>query len=88
MNDMSHHPHPEHDTGAPVPAEMQDTRGGRPRIAVWVILVSALLCLVIGGMILTDTDEVPPSELRSAPQVAPEGGPAPSAPQPEPQTRQ
>jgi hypothetical protein len=51
-------------------------------------LVTLLVCLLIGGMILTDTDEVPPSDYRGTEQAAPKGGTPPAAPQTEPQTRQ
>jgi hypothetical protein len=59
-----------------------------PRVTVWVALVTLLVCLIIGGMILTDTDEVPPSDYRATEQGAPNSGTAPTAPQNEPQTRQ
>lgn len=88
MSDMSDRRTAEHETGTPVPRHLQARRAGVPRITLWVALVTLLVCLVIGGMVLTDTDEVPPSDYRGTEQVAPNGGTAPAAPQTEPQTRQ
>jgi hypothetical protein len=88
MSDMSDRSRAEHETRTPVPQDLQARRGGPPRMTLWVVLVTLLVCLVVGGMILTDTDEVPPSDYRANEQAAPNGGTAPPAPQTEPQTRQ
>jgi hypothetical protein len=88
MSDTSDRRRAEYETGTPVPQDLQAGRAGMPRVTVWVALVTLLVCLVIGGMILTDTDEVPPSDYRGTEQAAPNGGTAPAVPQTEPQTRQ
>jgi hypothetical protein len=88
MSDMSDRRRAEYETGTPVPEDLQARRAGMPRMTLWVALVTLLVCLVIGGMILTDTDEVPPSDYRATEQAAPNGGTPPAAPQTEPQTRQ
>jgi hypothetical protein len=88
MSDISNRRTAEHETGTPVPHELRSRGIGMPKITLWVALVTLLVCLVIGGMILTDTDEVPPSDYRATEQAAPNGGTTPAAPQTEPQTRQ
>jgi hypothetical protein len=87
MNDMSDHRGPG-DEPPPTPTEMRASQTGRPRMTIWVLLLSLLVCLVIGGMILTDKDEVPPSTNRGIQQATPDGATAPPAPQSEPKTRQ
>jgi hypothetical protein len=86
MSDAGYKPASRHGTRAPVPDELRAERSGPPKVTVWAVLLALLVALIVGWMVVTDKDEVPPSDYR-APQTAPNGGTAP-APQPEPQTRQ
>ncbi|WP_088345383.1 MULTISPECIES: hypothetical protein [Rhodomicrobium] len=77
MNRDEAPPYVDHSTG-PVRTETQTKQAGAPRATVWILGASILLALIIGGMLLSNTDEVPPSTQRStteqsAPAQAPEG---------------
>jgi hypothetical protein len=66
------------------PVEGMETRvkqAGPPRITLWVLLASVLLAALVGAMLLTNTDEYPPSTQRNPVENAPVSGSQPTAPQ-------
>lgn len=76
--------------------EMRNTRtsetrvrqGGQSRLNFWVLIGSLLLLALIGGMLLTNTDEYPPSTQRNPVENSPTQGSQPAPPPASPQTRQ
>lgn len=74
--------------GARQTTETKAKQGGPQRMTLWVLMGSVLLAALVGAMLLTDTDEYPPSAQRNPVENAPASGPQPAPPQAEPQTRQ
>jgi len=73
------------------PARTTETRvkqGGPPRVTLWIMLASVALAAIIGLMLLTNTDEFPPSAERNPVENNPVSGSQPAPPQSQPQTRQ
>jgi len=83
---MTHHSHDTRDR--PSTTETRVKQGGPSRLNFWVLIGSLLLLALIGGMLLTNTDEFPPSERRNPVENAPAQGSQPAPPTAEPQTRQ
>lgn len=63
-------------------------QGGAQSMTLWILLVSVLLAALVGFMLLTNTDEFPPSTQRNPVENAPVSGSQSSPPQAEPQTKQ
>lgn len=63
-------------------------QGGPPRVTLWIMLASIALAAIIGFMLLSNTDEFPPSTQRNPVENNPVSGSQPTPPQAEPQTRQ
>jgi hypothetical protein len=81
------------DGQGPVRNEIQTKQAGAPRATVWILGFSILLALLVGGMMLSNTDEVPPSVDRAPIEntaPAPEGVQpvTPAQPAAPPQTNQ
>jgi hypothetical protein len=73
------------------PVRTTETRvkqAGPPRVTLWVLLVSIVLAAIVGTMLLTNTDEFPPSTQRNPVENAPVSGSQPAPPAASPQTRQ
>jgi hypothetical protein len=68
--------------------ETKVKQGGPPRVTLWVLLVSIALAALIGIMLLSNTDEFPPSTQRNPVENNPVSGSQPAPPASEPQTRQ
>lgn len=93
MNRDEAAPYTQHNDGrGPVRSEMQTRQAGAPRATVWILGFSILLALLVGGLMLSNTDEVPPSVERAPIENT---APAPEATQPatpaqpgQPQTNQ
>ena len=68
--------------------ETKAKQGGPQRMTLWVLLASVLLAALVGVMLLTNTDEYPPSTQRNPVENAPVSGSQPSPQQTQPQTRQ
>lgn len=69
-------------------SETKVKQGGPPRVTLWIMLVSIALAAIVGLMLLTNTDEFPPSTQRNPVENNPVSGSQPTTPQAEPQTRQ
>lgn len=63
----------------PVRGETRAKQAGGPRLTLWVLIGSLILAVGVGAMMLTNTDEVPPSTTRAV-EDAPNAGAAPTAP--------
>lgn len=72
----------------PVRSETKVKQGGPPRVTLWVLLVSILLAAIVGAMLLTNTDEFPPSTQRNPVENNPVSGSQPTPPTSQPETRQ
>ena len=73
----------DHNT-TPQPVGSMETKvkqAGPQRITLWVLLASVLLAALVGAMLLTNTDEYPPSAQRNPVESAPVSGSQPTAPQ-------
>jgi hypothetical protein len=70
-------PHPEGSTHREVPVK----QGGRSRITVWVLLFSILLAIIIGGVLLSNTDELQQNTTQSAPSNSASDTPSQARPQ-------
>jgi hypothetical protein len=68
--------------------ETKAKQGGPPRVTLWVLLASILLAALVGAMLLTNTDEFPPSTQRNQVENQPVSGNQPAPPSTSPQTRQ
>ena len=68
--------------------ETKAKQAGPPRVTLWVLLVSILLAAIVGIMLLSNTDEFPPSTQRNEVENAPVSGSQPTPPEAQPQTRQ
>jgi hypothetical protein len=74
---------------APVGAnETKVKQGGPPRVTLWIMLASIALAAIIGFMLLSNTDEFPPSTQRNPVENNPVSGSQPATPEASPQTRQ
>ena len=69
-------------------SETKVKQAGPPRVTLWVLLVSILLAAIVGFMLLSNTDEYPPSAQRNPVENAPVSGSQPDTPTAPPQTRQ
>jgi hypothetical protein len=67
--------------------ETKVKQGGPPRVTLWVLLVSILLAAIIGVMLLSNTDEFPPSTQRNPVENNPVSGSQPAPPQAQPDTQ-
>ncbi len=72
----------------PIRSGAKTKQAGGPRSMVWVVALSILLSLIVGIMVFTNTDEVPPSDPRGAIGSSPGQGAQPNAPTAEPRTNQ
>jgi hypothetical protein len=63
-------------------------QGGPTRVTLWILMASVALAAIIGFMLLTNTDEFPPSTERNPVENNPVSGSQPAPPQTPPQTRQ
>lgn len=80
--------HPNTDTQPVRRTETQVKQAGAPRVTLWILLASILLAAVVGAMLLTNTDEFPPSAERNPVENAPVSGSQPTPPTASPQTQQ
>jgi hypothetical protein len=55
---------------------------------LWILLVSILLAAIVGFMLLSNTDEYPPSTQRNNVENNPVSGNQPTPPVTQPQTKQ
>jgi hypothetical protein len=58
MIDRDRETAPHHDGAGPKRTEVQAKQGTGPRVMIWVLLLSLLLAIIIGGSLLTNTDEL------------------------------
>lgn len=72
----------------PVRSETKVKQAGPPRVTLWVLLISILLAAIVGTMLLTNTDEFPPSTQRNPVENSPVSGSQPTPPAAQPETRQ
>jgi hypothetical protein len=72
----------------PVRNETKAKQGGPPRVTLWILLASVALAAIIGFMLLSNTDEFPPSAERNPVENNPVSGSQPAPPQAPPETRQ
>jgi hypothetical protein len=72
----------------PARSETKVKQAGPPRVTLWVLLISILLAAIVGVMLLTNTDEFPPSTQRNPVENNPVSGSQPTPPTSQPQTRQ
>jgi hypothetical protein len=68
--------------------ETKVKQAGPPRVTLWVLLASLLLAAIVGFMLLSNTDEYPPSTQRNPVENAPVSGSQPAPAEAPPQTRQ
>jgi hypothetical protein len=68
--------------------ETKVKQAGPPRVTLWILLASVLLAALVGFMLLTNTDEFPPSTQRNPVENAPVSGSQPTPPTASPETRQ
>jgi flagellar basal body-associated protein FliL len=68
--------------------ETKAKQGGAPRVTLWILLVSILLAAIVGFMLLSNTDEYPPSAQRNNVENNPVSGNQPTPPVTQPQTKQ
>ena len=67
--------------GQPARMETKVKQAGPPRVTLWVLLASVLLAAIVGAMLLTNTDEYPPSTQRNQVENAPVSGSQPTPPE-------
>jgi hypothetical protein len=63
-------------------------QGGTTRVTLWILIASVALAAIVGLMLLTNTDEFPPSQQRNPIESAPVSGSQPAPAPTSPQTRQ
>jgi hypothetical protein len=68
--------------------ETKVKQAGPPRVTLWILLTSIVLAALVGAMLLTNTDEYPPSTQRNPVENAPVSGSQPTPPAASPQTQQ
>jgi hypothetical protein len=59
-------------------SETRAKQGGAPRVTLWIMLASIALAAIIGFMLLTNTDEFPPSTQRNPVENSPVSGSQPA----------
>lgn len=69
-------------------SETKVKQGGPPRMTLLILLTSIALAAIVGVMLLTNTDEYPPSTQRNPVENQPVSGNRPSPPAAAPQTLQ
>ena len=80
--------HPNTDTHSVRTSETKAKQAGPPRVTLWILLASIALAAIVGAMLLTNTDEFPPSTQRNPVESAPVSGSQPTPPTASPQTQQ
>ena len=55
---MTDQNHPSNPGGQQSRTDVQARQGGRAKVTVWILLFSLLLAILIGGVLLSNTDEI------------------------------